>query len=125
MERRPAYDGEMDQKKTKSLFLKICGDPATDSSSQEGLRCARGLAVDGRWAVTVELCGEGLRHSGSWEEAPPVYGLTSLQELAATAQIIVVQKDSDKGDPVPEWILKVTPDEALQRGMSADAVLMF
>ncbi|XOV69597.1 MAG: hypothetical protein ACFHW5_12865 [Verrucomicrobiota bacterium] len=118
--------GVMDQEKTKSLLLKICGNPATDPGAREGLRCARGFAVDGRWEVAVQLCGEGANClHGCTGFDPEADVAASLEELAAKAQIIVALEDSNPGNSFPEWILIVSSDEMVERGLSAEVVLVF
>lgn len=118
--------GVMDQEKTKSLLLKICGNPATDPGAREGLRCARGFAADGRWEVAVHLCGEGANClHGCTGFDPEADVAASLEELSAKAQIIATPEDLNPGNSFPDWILIVSSDEMVQRGLFAEVVLVF
>lgn len=117
--------GEKVHEKTKSLVLKISGNRVSHPAAQEGLRCARGLVADGRWKVIVELSEEGVMSLNERSRGLHAPDASSVEQLAARAQIIVVMKHTDQGSFIPEWMLKVTPDEALRLGIKADVVLLF
>ena len=92
---------------------------------QEGLRCARGFAADGRWGVTVEMCSESLESIRETSRNFPGVDVTSAEELSGSVRFVVATNDTSHKYVIPDWVHLVTPDEALLLGLSADVVLMF
>ena len=116
---------ELDQDDRKSLFLKITGNPLEHPGSQEGLRCARGFAADGRWRVTVEICAESVECFNTSSDQLQGFDLTSLGDLSRRVHFIVAPSDGSSKNASPDWVNPVTPDEALLLGQVADVILVF
>ncbi len=93
--------------------------------SQEGLRCARGFAADGRWRVTVEICAESLESFSETSGHFLGVDVTSAEELFGSVRFVVATNDTSRKYVIPDWVHLVTPDEALLLGLAADVVMMF
>lgn len=107
----------------KSVLFQIQHDPVAHLGAQEGLRCARGLALDGRWSVTLVFSGLGLEYLSrrSIGERDDI----SLDRFPKDVIVLGILAHAQNDHLIQENVRGITPQEGIQLGLEADVLMMF
>lgn len=111
----------------KKLLVILAEDPLKHPSAQEGLRCARGLAADGRWSVTIGVCEQGLSvfQAVGDEGGDPNHDLDVLADRRVVEKCVALVAKENPPPQMPGWVEKLTAEEWLFLGKTADVILKF